>query len=146
MKRDLLSIPSSPLPKISQMEFYHLYLQTLDDAIYRPTINGEMFFYLAKLLIDRGYAPDLSYLNLRNLNLFRADFTGLNLKKTDLRGAMCNYADFRGATNVRCITDTSTKSYGAKLTQGQLIELHAAKEESLPTNGLIDDDLISAID
>lgn len=145
MKKDLLSIPS-PLPKISQIEFYHLYLQTLDDPVYRPTINGEIFFYLAKLLVDRGYAPDLSHLNLRNLNLFRADFTGLNLKKTDLRGAICNYADFRGASNVRCITDTSTKSYGAKLTQGQLIELHSAKEENFSSTDLMDDDLISAMD
>lgn len=145
MKKDPLSTPSS-LPKISQKEFYHLYLQTLDDPTYRPTINGDMFFYLAKLLVDRGFAPDLSHLNLRNLNLLRADFTGLNLKKTDLRGAMCNYADFRGASNVRCITDTSTKSYGAKLTQGQLIELHAAKEESFSIPDLMDNEFISATD
>ncbi len=134
MKKDLLSTHSSSLPKISQLEFYQVYLQTLDDVAYRPNINGEMFFYLAKLLVDLGYAPDLSYLNLRNLNLFRADFTGLNLKKTDLRGAMCHYADFRGATNVHCLTDTSTKLSGAQLTQGQLLALHAFEEDPSSTD------------
>lgn len=112
--------------KISQAEFYTLYLQSLDDAEYRPTVNDEQHFHLAKLLIDRGYEPDLSGLNLRNLDFTRADFTALDLQHTDFRGAILNHADFRGATNVQIIMDTSTKFYGAQLTAAQLLEFQAA--------------------
>jgi len=111
--------------KITQAEFDQLYVNSLDSKTYRPVVEGERHFYLAKLLSDHSYSLDLTDLSLRNLDFTYADFTGVRLDGADLSGSRCNYATFTGVSCCNIIADENTKFYGVKLTDLQLSQLRS---------------------
>ena len=125
MPDEALARASANNNKITQAEFDELYLASVDDSVYRPIINNERCFKLAALLSDHGYTLDLSRLNLRNRNFKRADFSGIHLDGADLSGSVCDYADFTGVSCLNIKADGNTKLYKAKLTEAQLLQLHA---------------------
>ncbi|OGT30698.1 MAG: hypothetical protein A3E87_06990 [Gammaproteobacteria bacterium RIFCSPHIGHO2_12_FULL_35_23] len=117
--------------KITQAEFDELYLASIDNPIYRPILDNVRHFRLANLLIDHGFSLDLSGLNLRNRNFKNADFMGIKLEGADLSGSVCDYVDFTGVSCLNIKADGNTKLFKAKLTEAQLLQLHAEPLETL---------------
>ncbi|PIQ43344.1 MAG: hypothetical protein COV52_10030 [Gammaproteobacteria bacterium CG11_big_fil_rev_8_21_14_0_20_46_22] len=110
--------------KITQKAFLALYINSLDDPLYRPLVNGSRHFRLDRLLEDQGYLPSLAGLSARNLNFRHADFSGLDIDGLDLSGAQCHWADFSRAHFQSLYYDDNTRFYEAGFTSDQLVRLN----------------------
>lgn len=107
-------------PKISQEQWNKLYRKMIDHI--NDEYRQQQGLSLKTILQSKGYAADISGLNLRNLNLNHFDFGGIYMDNTDFRGTQCNFAKLKDAFFSQIIVDDQTLLFHSDVDLDRLVK------------------------